>query len=143
MTRLTEREADHGPPRQREQLREMLAQFSSAGLVITLTAEPWFDIPPERWLDPRNSFATLSAAPRLWPRLASGEAAALVGPLDGDVGYGAVELAWLGLTGAERAGTRPMVPCELVTPQTRTEFARRYAESAGASVESLLIGEGG
>ncbi len=139
MTRLTDRIAAGQGSRQREQIRAMLSEFPAAGLVVTLTPEPWLEGEAER-LPPENAIATLSAVPPLWGKLSSGEAAALVGPLDGEVGFAAVELAWQGLMGAEPAGRRRLIPCELVTPDARLEFERRYAEAAGRSARELKGG---
>lgn len=136
MTRLTERAAGGAAGRQREQIRDMLGEFPAAGLVVTLAPDVWLADGAPR-LPPQNAIATLSAVPPLWSKLASGEAAALVGPLDGQIGAAAVELAWQGLTGSERAGVRRLVPCELATPETRIEFERRYAEAAGVSSAEL------
>ena len=81
---------------------------------------------------------TLSSAPPLWARLRKGEAAALAGPLHGEIGYTAAARVWAGLTAAEPFGRIDLVPCELITPETLDDFAGRYAESAGVPLEELL-----
>lgn len=120
-------------------LTDLLKRYPRAGLVVTLDANPWLR-PPAGWerdlrgLSPDFRFATLSAAPVLWSRLGrpggDGQAVALVGPLDGDIGYAAVEAATDALL-RHRQGAPRIIPSELVTPETLADFARRYAEAAG------------
>lgn len=129
-------------------VEELVGRFSHAGLVVTLNPDVWLTA-RAGWdgeLRARNRefrFATLSAAPLLWSRLgtpaAPGDAAALVGPLDGEIGYAAVELAARLLLGTERATMERVIPCELVTPETLADFAQRYAVAAnGLDVSAWL-----
>jgi ABC-type sugar transport system substrate-binding protein len=129
-------------------VEEMLARFPHAGLVVTLNPDIWLTARAgwNRELHQLNAefrFATLSAAPVLWHRLgtpeAPGEAAALVGPLDGEIGYAAVEMACQLLVSPERRVTSRVIPCELVTPERLADFARRYAAVAnGLDVSPYL-----
>lgn len=137
MTRLREQRAAPSTAEQHRQLREMLAEFPNAGLIVTLTPRLWLEQPAGAALDSRNRFVTLSTAPPLWPRLRKGEAAALAGPLHGEIGYTAVSKAWSGLLAGEPLGRVELIPCELVTPDTLDDFAKRYAESAGIPLEQL------
>jgi ABC-type sugar transport system substrate-binding protein len=137
---LLEARAASGPPRaQRAQIAEMLDKFRHASLVITLDPAPWLSgDPPGLTLGNQNRFCTLSTAPTLWPRLRSGEAAALAGPLHGEIGYKAVELAVEGLTQSRGSGVQRLVDCELVTPDTLEHFIIRYAEASGMDPAELL-----
>jgi len=121
-----------------ELLREMFGRFKHAGLVVTLDPAVWLKQPASELLGDNARFATLSATPALWECLRSGEAAALVGPLDGEIGFQAVETALLGITKSKEGTGRRTVECELVTPATLDDFARRYAEAAGLNVDELL-----
>ncbi|MBP7747895.1 MAG: sugar ABC transporter substrate-binding protein [Phycisphaerae bacterium] len=145
---LTLLEARRGTGDPRAAVEELLGRFSHAGLVITLNPDVWLTA-RAGWdgeLRARNRefrFATLSAAPVLWSRLgtpaAPGDAAALVGPLDGQIGYAAVELAARLLLGTQRATLERVISCELVTPETLADFAQRYAAAAnGLDVSKWL-----
>lgn len=137
MTRLREQRAAPSAAEQRRQLRELLAEFPYAGLIVTLTPRLWLEQPADTAFDSRNRFVTLSTAPSLWPRLRKGQAAALAGPLHGEIGYTAVSKAWSGLLAGEPIGRVELIPCELVMPHTLDDFAKRYAESAGIPLEQL------
>lgn len=130
LTMLEERNAADfaGPPG--EPVRRMLDDFHNAGLVVTLDPAPWLDGSPESLLSEANRFATLGASPPLWPSLRNGRAAALVGPIDGDVGYAAMELAMKALIERKRLGVVRLIPMEVVTPATLDDFARRYTAAA-------------
>jgi ABC-type sugar transport system substrate-binding protein len=119
-------------------IADTLERFSTVELIVTLDPEPWLSLRPRLRLPPRNHFATLSAAPRLWPRLESGEALALVGPLDGQIGYTAMEVATQRLMLVPDAPTRRYIPCELVTKANLDDFAQRYAAAANLDVRDLL-----
>lgn len=135
---LEERNVAASKQPRRDAVQELLGMFPNVGLVVTLDPQVWLSRQPRFRLPPENRFATLSAAPLLWPRLRSGEAAALAGPLDGDIGYAAVELAVDGLMQIPDAQKRRIIGCELVTPATLDDFARRYAAAAGMDVAELL-----
>lgn len=112
-------------------LREMLNEYPHVSLVVTLTPAPWLERDPRFRLGPPNRLATLGAAADLWSRLRSGEAAALIGPLDGEAGYAAMQLAFQGVLAVPDAPRRVTVPCEFITLENLEDFARRYAEAAG------------
>jgi ABC-type sugar transport system substrate-binding protein len=126
----------YGPARLVE---DLLGSFTHAGLLVTLDPDVWLAARPGwyrrlRELNGEFRFATLSAAPALWPHLgtphAPGEAAALVGPLDGEIGYAAVQLATQLLISTERVSPKITIPCELVTPDNLADFAQRYSAAA-------------
>lgn len=129
-------------------VEEMLEQFPHAGLFVTLTPDVWLTARAGwnqrlRALNPTFRFATISAAPILWRRLgtpgAPGEAAALVGPLDGDIGYALLKMATQFLLSSERPATAVTIPCEVVTPETLPDFAARYSVAAnGLDVSEFL-----
>lgn len=129
---------------------ELLKTFPHVGVVVTLNPKPWLDTPPGwiqdlRGLNARFQFATLTTSPALWGRLGTpalpGTALALVGPLDGDIGYAAVDLVVQALVSEREAVPRRTIPCEVVTAETLVDFARRYAESAnGLDVMPYLGG---
>ncbi len=130
LTLLEEREMPADPRAARRCATELLAKFSHTGLLVTLSPELWLAKPPDFTLGERYRFATIGAASALWPRLRSGEAAALIGPLDGEIGYSSARLAWETLTGAKPAGTRVTIPSELVTLDTLADFEQRYRLAA-------------
>jgi hypothetical protein len=119
-------------------ISDTIGRFPSVELIVTLDPEPWLLLRPRFRLPAGNHFATLGAAPRLWPRLQSGEAVALVGPLDGEIGYAAMELAAQGLMTIPDAPTRRVIHCELVTKANLDDFARRYAAAANLELRDLL-----
>jgi hypothetical protein len=129
-------------------LEELLAQFPHAGLVVSLTPDVWLTDRPGwdrqiRTLNDGFRFATTSAAPVLWRRLGTpdvpGDAAALVGPLDGEIGYAALKMATQYLLSPERPTTDVMIECELVTPENLPDFAARYSAAAnGLDVSEFL-----
>jgi ABC-type sugar transport system substrate-binding protein len=145
---LTLLEARRGTGDPRAAVEELLGRFSHAGLVITLNPDVWLTARAGwdgelRARKRQIRFARLSAAPVLWARLgtpaAPGDAAALVGPLDGQIGYAAVELAARLLLGTQRATLERVISCELVTPETLADFAQRYAAAAnGLDVSKWL-----
>jgi ABC-type sugar transport system substrate-binding protein len=134
---LEVRDASAAGVSESELIRELLALYPNTGLMVTLDPEPWLAASPETLLGSNCRFGTLSTAPRLWPALRRGQAAALVGPLHGDIGYAAMDMAVRGLMEIPSATRRTAIPCELVTPGTLDDFAQRYAESAGLSVGAL------
>ena len=144
---LEERNAAQSDRPPSELIRDMLEHFPSAELIVTLNPEVWLSIQPRYNLPTRTKpdgeseftthFASLGAPPRMWPRLRSREAKALVGPLDGEIGYTALELAVQGVMLNPDVLTRRVITCELVTPENLGDFARRYALAANLDVETL------
>jgi|GEM_PF-867316 len=133
-------EADVGGGDQAAAIEELLTLYPHAALVVTLDPSVWLEPRPDweyrlRRANPGFRFATLSAAPPLWGRLgtpaAPGSAAALVGPLDGELGYAAVELAVRAVSGSQSVSRECWIPCEVVTPTNLLDFARRYSAAAG------------
>jgi hypothetical protein len=119
-------------------LEQMVTRFHRAGLVITLSPEVWLTVAPDTVLKEQTRFATLGACPELWPHLRSGRALALVGPLDGEIGYAAMEMVSAAFTKSREFGTQRFILPELVTPETLEDFARRYAEAAGLELADLM-----
>ncbi len=151
VTLLDEVNAAAGFRVQSEVIEQLLRRFPHAGLVITLNPDVWLRSRAGwqrqlRDLNPTFRFATLAAVPALWSHLGTpdrpGEAAALVGPLDGDIGYAAAEIALKGImTVGERAGSRA-IRCELVLPKDLPDFARRYSEAAdGLDITPFLTAD--
>lgn len=138
LTLLEERNAGRAEQPPTELVRAMFARFRHAGLAVTLDPGPWLSAPPAELLGSEARFATLGATPALWPYLRSGQAAALVGSLDGEIGSLAVELALAGITERFEPGQVRIVDSELVTPETLDDFARRYAAAAGFELGELL-----
>jgi ABC-type sugar transport system substrate-binding protein len=129
-------------------VEDLLGLFSHAGLIVTLSPDVWLSAQPG-WhhrlhgLNADFRFATLSAAPRLWQHLGTperpGDAAALVGPLDGEIGYAAAQLGTQLLISTEKPASKITIPCELVTAENLPDFARRYSEAAnGLDVSEYL-----
>lgn len=163
LTLLEQREVRPDGPTAPQVLREMLGRFRHAGLVVTLLPDPWLTEPASLILDPGRAadgermpppgpaggtpsatgpsrgprFVTLSAVPPLWRYLRSGEAAALVGPLDGLIGSTAVELAVRGMMRTRSDNAYRLIPCELVTRENLESFARRYAEAGNLELHSV------
>jgi ABC-type sugar transport system substrate-binding protein len=150
ITMLQERSttADNLTPAQR--VEEMLDLFPHAGLLVMLDPRVWLNAQPDwdRQLRERNRgyrFATLSTVPPLWHTLgtptAPGAAAALVGPVDGDIGRAAMKMVVDALLSEREKRPRRWIPCEIVTPETFRAFASRYAASAnGLDVTPFLRG---
>ena len=137
MTLLEERNAAESVQSPAELIRAMFVRFRHAGLAVTLDPAVWLSTPPAELLGGNARFATMGAAPTLWQYLRSGEAAALVGPLDGEIGSLAVEIAILGITESDRPGQVRIAQLELVNPDTLDDFANRYAEAAGLDLKEL------
>jgi ABC-type sugar transport system substrate-binding protein len=131
-------------------VEQLVGMYPHAALVVTLDADVWLAATPMwheklRGLNQDFRYATLSAAPSLWGQLGTpvtpGDAAGLVGPLDGELGYAAVELVVQALSREGHGSAPRWVPCELVTPATLGDFARRYSAAAGGlDVSSFLKG---
>lgn len=131
-------------------VEELMAQFPHAGLIVALDPTTWHGASPEWERDlarryPQMRFVTLSAAPVLWHWLGTpavpGPAAALVGPVDGDLGYAAVQMAVEGRVGTQGSSAPRYLACEIVTPATLPAFARRYANAANSlDVTPFLAG---
>lgn len=138
LTLLEQRDASAVKQTPAELLQEMFTRFRHAGLAVTLHPAPWLSTPPAQLLGRDARFATLGAAPALWPYLRSGEAAALVGPIDGQIGALAVEMAITAMSETRQTGLIRVVESELVTRETLGEFASRYAEAAGLDSHELL-----
>ncbi|MBW7905818.1 MAG: sugar ABC transporter substrate-binding protein [Phycisphaerae bacterium] len=138
LQRLDERNASQSTRAAHELIREMLDQFPNVAMVVTFNADAWLAVQPDVLLGPRTRFATMPATPELWPWVRSGRAAALVGPVDGEIGDLAVELAMNGLTSERGGGGVRVVRSELVNARNLDDFARRYAEAAGTTVAELL-----
>lgn len=146
--RLTGPTPANAADRAAEQVRDLLTRFRSATLVVTFDGEPWLSAHPAwlaqlRQIAPDYRFATFSSAPVLWPLLQSTDqreyAAALVGPLTGQIGYEAARMAIEVLMGLVPSPKSRSVPVELVLPDTLADFARRYAEAAdGLDVSTFL-----
>jgi len=138
MTLLKECNAAEAKRPTGELIAEMFARFPNAGLMVTLDPGPWLSTPPAQLLGSNARFATLGAAPVLWQYLQSGEATALVGPLDGEIGRLAAEMALMAITESEPAGLVRIARHELVTRDTLDDFANRYAEAAGLDLKELV-----
>lgn len=134
---LCERDATSSKTSPTEIIRDMFATFPRAGLIVTLDPQPWLTATPAELLGENAGFATIGAFPALWPALRAGEATALCGPLDGEVGRRAVELALGAITQSAKPGRVWTMDCELVTPDLLDDFARRYAEAAGVPFDEL------
>jgi hypothetical protein len=148
LTLLKEMDAAEGTQTPAQLVEQMLGLFPHAGLIVTLNPDVWLLATPG-WdhrlheLNRRFRFVTLSAAPRLWAHLgtptAPGDAAALLGPVDGDMGYAAAQLALQLMISTDRPPSAITIPCELVTAETLPDFARRYAAAAnGLDVSAYM-----
>ncbi|MFH1748165.1 MAG: substrate-binding domain-containing protein [Planctomycetota bacterium] len=135
---LEQRNAAESDRSQQELIEELRQRFTHVGLIVTLNPDPWLSLEPRNQLPTDNRFATLAAPPRLWPRLIAGEAAALVGPLDGEIGFSAVEMAVTGLMNIPDAPRLKIIQCHLVTPDNLGDFVKQYAEAAGLDLADLL-----
>jgi len=134
---LEERNAGQGDQSSAELVRAMFTRFRHAGLVVTLEPSLWLSAAPADVLGQNARFATVGAAPVLWRYLRSGEATALAGPLDAELGSRAVELALAAITESRKPGAVRTVRSELVTRETLDDFAKRYAEAADLDLEKL------
>jgi ABC-type sugar transport system substrate-binding protein len=138
ITLLGERNAAETEESAVELIRAMFRCFPHAGLVVTLEPSVWLTDGAGHALGQSAHFATVGAAPTLWKYLRSGEATALAGVLDGQMGALAAELALAAITGSRDGGTLRTAHAELVTRETLDDFAKRYAETAGLDLQELL-----
>ncbi len=150
LTLLQERNAAEGKRSPVEIVEEMMKLFPNAGLLVTLDPDVWLDAPPGwtvklREINRGFRFVTLSASPQLWPWLGTpavpGDAAALVEPLDGEIGFAAVEIAVRALASERQSSPTRWIECEVVRPDNLADFARRYSAAAnGLDVSAYLRG---
>ncbi|MBL8877512.1 MAG: hypothetical protein JNG88_00205 [Phycisphaerales bacterium] len=112
-------------------ISDILVAFRSTAIVVTLDPEVWLTSEPPFALDEQRKFITLGAVEPLWARLRNGEAAALIGPLDGEIGAAAMQGMLRGL--ARESAPTPVrtIPCHLVTRDTLDEFAKSYQVATG------------
>ena len=137
ITLLEERDAAAAPPA--ETIRAMFERFPNAGLVVTFDSSVWLSESPSKLLGKNARFATVGAAPVLWKYLQSGQAAALAGVDDGELGSLAMELAIAALTESRAPGALKMARARLVTRETLADFMKRYAESAGLNLRKYMM----
>lgn len=136
---LQELDGDDPAKPPRTAITDLVKLFPAVGLVVTLDPTPWLD-PPLEWereLREHNRtvrFVTLASDPRLWRRLGTpaelGLAAGLIGPLDGELAYQAVQMAVELVSGERHGGAHRWVDVEVVTPANLPDFARRYSAAA-------------
>lgn len=107
-------------------ISRILADFRSVSLVVTLSPEAWLSTDPPFSLPEGRRFVTLSAVEPLWPRLRSGEAAALVGPIDGEIGAVAMHILLRGIAREQPEMPVRMISCRFVTRENLEEFAEQY-----------------
>lgn len=140
MVLLQDRNTANEPSPAHRVIEELLSLFPNTGLLVTLDPQPWLTAPPDwehhlRTINTRLRFATLSADPPLWRYLGTtagpGDAAALVGPLHGELGYAAMQMVTQALFSEREKSPERWIACELVMPPDLPGFVRRYAESAG------------
>ncbi len=118
-------------------VRQMLKTFRHAGLVVTLEPNVWIGRNPPPELPSGTRFATLGAVPALWPRVLDGEALALAGTVDGEIGEAVIELIAAQSTAEGVPRLYRVIEPELVTRENLLEFARRYAAAAGLDLAEL------
>lgn len=116
---------------------ELLDRFRHTGLVITLGRDAWLSPQTSARLPNGARFAALSTAPPLWPRLRSGEAAALVGPLAGEIGRAAMGLLLKAAVRELRSDEVRYISCELVKPAGLDDFAARYIAAGALDPQTL------
>lgn len=114
----------------------MLKRFPRSRLVVTLTPDAWLERPPENLLPDHTDLITFGTSPALWPLLENGRALALVGPLDGEIGRDALDLAMQAILEIPRTSSERIVSCEMITRDTFEDFAARYEAAAGRSPDS-------
>jgi ABC-type sugar transport system substrate-binding protein len=136
MTLLEKQNAAESPHTPRELIRQMLERFENASVVVTFNAQPWLADPPPLTLTPNARFITMSAVPPLWSWLRLGQAAVLIGPIDGEIGELALEFAVEAIADSGRGGVR-VVQSQFVTRENLAEFAERYAAAAGVPLRDL------
>ena len=135
LRRMAEVDAS-GAPFVRPLIREVFTEFPSVPALVTLTPAPWLETPAID-IGGQPAIFTLGAIPELWSMLESGQAFALAGPLDGEVARAVLRLASEALLSGVSDRRFPIVGCELVTRDNLADFARRYAESAGMTIDDL------
>lgn len=111
-------------------IHDMTNRYKSVSLVFSLTAAPWLDPASAKELEGLQ-FVTLPASQQMWPWLESGQALALVGPIDGDIGRHAVDICYRAIVDPTATGVQRAVVSELVTKEMLADFKRRYLEAIG------------
>lgn len=126
MVQVAERDAFDPPELPSRIIADIVASFRSTAIVVTLSPEVWLTTEPPFALDEGRRFITLGAVEPLWPRLKNGEAAAIVGPLDGEIGAAAMQGVLRGVAREPAEMSLRTIPCHFVTPETLDDFARNY-----------------
>ncbi len=119
-------------------MAEMLAEYPHTRLIVTLDPRLWVREPNVRPLPATARFMTIEAGPSLWRRLVAGEACALVGPIDGEIGSAGARIATQLLAGRPIGNNEVLVPCEIVTAETLPGFARRYCEAGALELAEVM-----
>ena len=135
LTLLKEGDACDGKQTADALIRALFTEFPNAGFVVTLDSV----IDQEGMMDALHArpapFATVGAAPALWPDLRSGKALALAGVNDGELGAAAAELVVAALTDSRQPGAFKLVESELITAETLPDFVQRYTAATGLQPE--------
>lgn len=126
MTQVDERDAFAAGQPTSTIISEIVGNFRSTSIVVTLSPEVWLSSNPPYALDEGRRFVTLSAVEPLWSRLRSGEAAALVGPIDGEIGEAAINAVLRGVAHETTGTPVRTVPCHFVTRENLDDFAEKY-----------------
>lgn len=133
-------------------IRDVREAFPNVGLIVSLDPQARLAFAARRMPELEElardgqratMLATLGAPPPAWPVLQSGRVAALVGPLDPQVGAEAIALAVQAITGVANPATSRVAHYEWITPDTLADFAQRYADTAGLRVEDLMAAAAG
>lgn len=107
-------------------ISHILSDFRSVSIIVTLSPEAWLSTDPPFTLPEGRRFVTLGAVEPLWPRLRSGEAAALVGPIDGEIGAVAMQALLRGIAREQAELPVRIIPCNFVTRENLDAFAEQY-----------------
>lgn len=122
----------------RRAVRDLLETYPRTRLVVSLSQFPWTHTPPSQILKDAQRFAAVGAPPEFWRHLVDGRAAGLIGYLDGDAGFLAMQAVFEQLTSSGDPHRIRGVAPRVVKREDLPVFIADYAEAAGVDVAELL-----
>ena len=119
-------------------IQSMFATFPNVGFTITLDSVIELPGVLDCLLRQKAPFVAIGASPALWRHLQSGRALALAGVNDGALGAAAAEQVVAFLTENRDTVGNKVVGSEFITAETLPDFMKRYTDSAGLDLQTLL-----
>lgn len=122
-----------------DSIQAAIEMFPNVGFIVLLDAVVWQPGVLESLLQRKTRIVMCGTAPPLWPYLKSGDALALAGVNDGELGSAAAELAVAALTESRKPGTYKVVDSVLVTAATLPDFMQSYTAASGLQPEDADV----